>query len=99
MEELCHHASDTVDVRNSTKNFLFVQVYKSFPFHPRNDTFDPQLSLSNEDVTFLVENGLNVVRLYVAWPGVEPSKGQYNGTYLEVDNSHVTTSISGVYLL
>lgn len=61
-----------------------MQVYKSFPYHPRNTSFDPQLSLSEEDIHFLVENGFNVVRLYVAWPGVEPSKGDYNFTYLEV---------------
>lgn len=60
------------------------QVYKSFPYHPRNSTFDPEFSLSKEDISFLVDNGFNVVRLYVAWPGVEPSEGQYNDTYLDV---------------
>ncbi|XP_064387797.1 endoglycoceramidase-like [Halichondria panicea] len=59
-------------------------VYKRFPYHPINATFDPQLSLSSEDVTFLKENGFSVVRLYVAWPGLEPSKGSYNSTYLDV---------------
>ena len=62
----------------------FIQVYKRFPYHPINATFDPQLSLSSEDVTFLKENGFSVVRLYVAWPGLEPSKGNYNSTYLDV---------------
>ena len=32
----------------------------------------------------LKDSGLNVVRLYVAWPGVEPSRGEYNMTYLQV---------------
>lgn len=59
-------------------------MYKVPPYYPRLDTFDPELSLSKEDIEFLVENGFNVVRLYIAWPGVEPSKNQYNDTYLEV---------------
>ena len=31
----------------------------------------------------LIEYGFTVVRLYVAWPGVEPSKASYNTTYLD----------------
>ncbi len=61
-----------------------LQVYKSFPYHPTNNSFDPQLSLSAQDVAFLKDSGFSVVRLYVAWPGVEPSKGVYNDTYLDV---------------
>ena len=63
---------------------MWAQVYKSFPYHPRNATFDPEFSLSSEDVEFLRENGFTVVRLYVAWPGVEPEEGLYNETYLDV---------------
>ena len=59
-------------------------VYKVFPYYPTNGSFDPQMSLSGEDIDFLVANGFNVVRLYVAWPGLEPTKGNYNLTYLEV---------------
>ena len=61
-----------------------IQVYKSFPFHPSNGTFDPRLSFNRQDMDFLVENGFNIVRLYVAWQGVEFSEGQYNMTYLQV---------------
>lgn len=61
-----------------------MQVYKSFPYHPSNGTFDTELSFNQQDVDFLVENGFNVVRLYVSWQGVEPTKGQYNQTYLNV---------------
>ena len=61
-----------------------VQVYKSFPYHPDTANFDPQLSLSERDINFFKENGFNAVRLYVAWPGVEPTKGVYNLTYLKV---------------
>ena len=62
----------------------YSQVYKNFPYYPTNSTFDHELSLNTEDIEFLVENGFNVVRLYVAWPGVEPKKGEYNHTYLKV---------------
>lgn len=65
----------------------YFQVYKSFPYYPNNVSFDPEYSLSNEDIQFLKDNGFNVVRLYVAWPGVEPKKDQYNDTYLDVSNS------------
>jgi aryl-phospho-beta-D-glucosidase BglC (GH1 family) len=47
-------------------------------------TFDPQFSFNQQDIDFLVENGLNLVRLYVAWQGVEFGKGRYNMTYLHV---------------
>ena len=67
-----------------THTHTHTQVYKSFPYHPHNSTFDPEFSLSKEDVEFLVESGFTVVRLYVAWPGVEPEEGLYNVTYLEV---------------
>lgn len=59
-------------------------VYKSFPFYPSNGTFDPGLSFNQQDVNFLVENGFNIVRLYVAWQGLEISRGTYNSTYLHV---------------
>ena len=61
-----------------------IQVFKSTPFHPTNGSFDPRFSLNQQDVNFLVENGFNVVRLYVAWQGVEVSRGIYNTTYLSV---------------
>ena len=59
-------------------------MYKSFPYYPSNGSFDAELSFNAEDIDFMVEHGFNVVRLYVAWQGVEPTKGQYNYTYLMV---------------
>lgn len=51
-------------------------VYKPFPFYPPNlDTFDPNDSFSFEDLRNLKKWGLNVIRLHVAWEGVEPAKG------------------------
>ena len=62
---------------------IYVQVYKSFPYYPSNGSFDAEYSFNSEDIAMLVEHGFTVVRLYVAWPGVEPTKGKINGTYLD----------------
>ena len=75
--------------------YTFLKVFKSFPFHPDNgSTFDPEYSLNDEDVQFLSDNGFNVVRFYVAWPGVEPVKDQYNSTYLDVSYSCIMAYIN-----
>lgn len=79
-----HYSASLVAMGISILLYVYLQVYKSFPYYPTNGSFDPQLSLSAEDVTFLKYNGFSAVRLYVAWPGVEPSKGAYNNTYLDV---------------
>ena len=63
------------------------QVYKRYPYHPQNSSFDPEFSLAAEDIAFLAESGFTVVRLYVAWPGVEPAEGIYNSTYLDVSGT------------
>ncbi|KAH3759248.1 glycosyl hydrolase family cellulase [Pelomyxa schiedti] len=57
-------------------------VYKTDPYMPVTDYFDPQLSLCEQDMEDLWNWGMNAVRLGVMWPGVEPSKGQYDTTYL-----------------
>lgn len=75
-------------------------VYKRFPFHPENASFDSELSLCDEDIQFLSENGFNVVRLYVAWPGVEPQKDHYNNTYLDVLSDFVNKlGSAGIYTI
>jgi endoglycosylceramidase len=59
-------------------------VYKSPPYYPPNGKWSPQYSLDQTDYQFLVKSGFSVVRLFVAWPGVEPVRGAYNYTYLNV---------------
>jgi endoglycosylceramidase len=73
-------------------------VYKIPPWHPdTNGTFNPVTSFNKEDVqniynwgftagsaTFPLCGNSFLVRLGVMWPGVEPSKGFYNTTYLKV---------------
>eukprot|EP01105_Mastigella_eilhardi_P009124 TRINITY_DN216_c0_g1_i1.p1 TRINITY_DN216_c0_g1~~TRINITY_DN216_c0_g1_i1.p1 ORF type:complete len:511 (+),score=116.74 TRINITY_DN216_c0_g1_i1:17-1549(+) len=57
-------------------------VYKEPPYYPNTDVFDPQLSLTDEDMQHMEEWGVNAVRLGVMWPGVAPSKGQVDSSYL-----------------
>lgn len=64
-------------------------VYKTHPFHPQTTGFDSNSSLSDIDLYTLKSLGMNVIRLHVAWEGVEPKKGEYNYTYLEVLQSIV----------
>ena len=58
-------------------------VYKIPPFIPQTDKFDPTHSFSIEDIQFLKEMGMNIIRLGVQWPGVEPNKGEFNQTYID----------------
>ncbi|CAM6081915.1 unnamed protein product [Calypogeia fissa] len=75
-------------------------VVKGGPWHPRVDAFDPQSSFTDEDIALLKEWGMNVVRLGIMWPGVEPSRGYVNSTYLEIMHSIVSKLHSaGIYTL
>ena len=58
-------------------------VYKIPPWYPETEGFDPKNSLTDIDAKTLKSWGFNVVRLGVMWPGVEPTKGNYNFTYLD----------------
>jgi endoglycosylceramidase len=64
-------------------------VYKLPPFYPPADAFDANYSLADQDLENLNNWGQNVIRLHLAWEGVEPLKGQYNLTYLETIRSIV----------
>lgn len=58
-------------------------VFKVAPWHPNTSGFDAENSLSDIDAAQLNAWGFNIVRLGVMWPGVEPTKGAYNATYLD----------------
>lgn len=58
-------------------------VYKVPPYHPDLEQWGPQTSMTERDVDDLAEWGFNFVRLGTMWPGVVPSKGNYNQTYLK----------------
>lgn len=57
-------------------------VVKGFPWIPVTDHFDPETSFSTKDMETLQMLGLNGIRLGTMWPGVEPTRGVYNQTYL-----------------
>lgn len=58
-------------------------VYKVFPFYPIYSHFHSNNSLSDLDFKNLKSWGMNFIRFYVAWEGVEPQRGNYNFTYLK----------------
>ncbi len=65
-------------------------VYKLPPYVPITSGFDKDNSFSAVDIARLKQWGFNIVRLGVMWPGVEPTKGQYNSTYI----SEIETIVS-----
>ena len=75
-------------------------VYKVAPYIPSNGTFDPDLSLTNEDIQNMVDWGFNFVRLGVMWEAVERAPGVYNDTYLdEVTKLINKLGENGIYTL
>ena len=64
-------------------------IFKTFPFYPDTEGYDSNNSLSDIDLYNLRSFGMNVIRLNVPWEGVEPQRGEYNYTYLEVLQSIV----------
>jgi len=75
-------------------------VYKLPPWHPHTSGFDPINSLSEIDAQNLQNWGFNMVRLGVMWPGVEPAKGYYNMTYINIMQEIVQTLANyGIYTL
>jgi endoglycosylceramidase len=57
-------------------------VYKQDPYIPSSNSFDPQLSLTDAEITQLKEWGFNFVRLGVMWEAVERRQGEYDDGYL-----------------
>jgi len=75
-------------------------VYKAFPYVPPTTGFDAQYSFGDQDYKILKSLGMNIVRLGVMWPGVEPTRGSYNETYLsEIDAIIASLEKYGIYVL
>lgn len=76
-------------------------VYKVDPYLPTtNSTFDPQLSLNDEDIENMVKWGFNFVRLGVMWEAVERQKGVYDETYLANVNALINKlGARGIYTM
>lgn len=74
-------------------------VVKQFPWHPETEGFSDG-SFSEQDMQLLKSLGLNVVRLGFMWPGMEPTRGKYNETYMQVMQHIVSLSAKyGIYVL
>ena len=74
-------------------------VVKQFPWHPETEGFSYG-SFSEQDMQLLKSLGLNVVRLGFMWPGMEPTRGKYNETYMQVMQHIVSLSAKyGIYVL
>ena len=67
-------------------------VYKSPPYLPITDHFDANLSFSIQDMELLNSMGLNIIRLGVEWPGVEPERNKYNTTYIDQSAEIIKTA-------
>ncbi|KAG0200821.1 hypothetical protein BGX28_006207 [Mortierella sp. GBA30] len=59
-------------------------VKKSFPYHMDVNNFVPSWSIVDKDIELMKSLNINSIRLGVHWAGVEPVRGQYNQTYLDV---------------
>ena len=74
-------------------------VVKQFPWHPETEGFTHG-TFSEQDMKLLKSLGLNVVRLGFMWPGLEPIRGKYNDTYMNVMQDIVSLSAKyGIYVL
>jgi endoglycosylceramidase len=75
-------------------------VHKQYPWHPEVSRFSPRNSFTVEDADILSDLNINSIRLAVYWAALEPERGVYNHTYLDVIESIVTTcQQKGIYVL
>ncbi|KAJ3385486.1 hypothetical protein HDU84_002236 [Entophlyctis sp. JEL0112] len=76
-------------------------VVKTWPYVP--DTRSEAgafMSFNSKDVEILSNRGVTAIRLGIMWPGVEPTRGNYNQTYLnEMVKIVQMCSDAGIYVL
>ncbi|KAJ3207915.1 hypothetical protein HDU67_007131 [Dinochytrium kinnereticum] len=73
---------------------------KGTPWHPVVDRWDKQYSFNEDDIAFMGDLNMNAVRLGIMWPGVEPERGQYNQTYIDIMKNIVSMcNEKGIYVL
>ncbi len=74
-----------IDSWNQERIFHGINVvYKGPPYHPNIDKFDIHHSLVDADMKLMNTYGINLVRLGVMWPGVQPTLNNVNYTYLDI---------------
>ncbi|OMJ84862.1 hypothetical protein SteCoe_13918 [Stentor coeruleus] len=75
-------------------------AYKLPPYLPTTSSFDPQLSLSSEDIVLMQSWGFNMVRFGIFWEALETSQGLYNISYLyQVNNTITKLGQAGIYTI
>ncbi|KAJ6256565.1 Endoglycoceramidase [Drechslerella dactyloides] len=75
-------------------------VNKKFPFHKDIHQFTPGRSVVDRDIQHLKDLNVNLVRLGVHWAGVEPERGSYNQTYLDITYTIIKKlQDNGIYTL
>jgi hypothetical protein len=75
-------------------------VVKGYPWHPSIEGFDVDTSLSDDDFKIMQGMGFTVIRLGFMWAGFEPTRGNFNITYLNVIKSiAANASKFGIYTL
>lgn len=75
-------------------------IVKGIPWVPATDVYSSDISMVEEDFQQLQSMGMNMIRLGVMWPGVEPEPNKYNYTYLsEIKKIVDGASKYGIYTL
>jgi hypothetical protein len=59
-------------------------VVKGPPWYPLIEQYDRHDSFNLDDIQYLSWLNINLIRLGIMWPGVEPKRGVYNQTYLDI---------------
>ncbi|KAF9091194.1 hypothetical protein BGX23_005399 [Mortierella sp. AD031] len=90
-----------IDTQGRSRHFHGTNmVKKSFPWHMDVNNFVPSWSIVDKDIQVMKDLNINVIRLGVHWAGVEPTRGQYNQTYLDVTNGIIKKlQDNGIYTL
>ncbi|KAF9288966.1 hypothetical protein BGZ74_000813 [Mortierella antarctica] len=90
-----------IDVQGRSRWFHGTNVVKkSFPWHHDIVNFQPSWSLVEKDIQTMKDLNINSVRLGVHWAGVEPVRGQYNQTYLNIMDGIIKRfQDNGIYTL
>ncbi|GJJ78586.1 endoglycosylceramidase [Entomortierella parvispora] len=90
-----------IDANGRSRFFHGTNMIKKVPpYHADINQFDPGYSLVDRDIQVLKDLNINSIRLGVQWTGVEPVRGQYNQTYLDITGTIIQRlQDNGIYAL
>lgn len=75
-------------------------ITKGPPWIASTTSYDSDISLVAEDFAEMQRQGINLLRLGIMWPGVEPVRQQYNLTYMQqVDDIVNAAAEYGIYTI